>query len=85
MQLIYFSELAEFAQSAAEIVYSDEFFISDLPGIPPAVEIKIGSYASSRFTHGIGALVMMDAMFETGQIWIREILHTNIDTYSFHT
>ena len=57
MRFIYFSELAEFAHSAAEIVYSDAVFIIDLLGIPPAVEIKIGSYAGSRFTHGIGALV----------------------------
>ena len=56
VRFIYFSELAEFAHSAAEIVYSDAVFIIDLLGIPPAVEIKIGSYAGSRFTHGIGAL-----------------------------
>ena len=53
--------MAEFAQSAAEIVYSDAVFIIDLLGIPPAVEIKIGSYAGSRFTHGIGALEGMAA------------------------
>ena len=32
-------------------------FIIDLLGIPPAVEIKIGSYAGSRFTGGIRALI----------------------------
>ena len=57
MRFIYFSELAEFAHSGAEIVYPDAVFIIDLLGIPTAVEIKIGSYAGSRFTHDIGALV----------------------------
>ena len=49
----------EFSQSAVEIVDSDAVFIIDLLGIPPAVEIKIGSYAGSRFTHGIGALIFI--------------------------
>ena len=49
--------MAEFAQSVAEIVYSDAVFIIDLLGIPPAAEIKIGSYAGNRFRHDIGALV----------------------------
>ena len=35
----------------------DALFISDLLGIPPAVEIKIGSYTGSRFSRDIGALI----------------------------
>ena len=64
MQLIYFSELAEFAQSAAEIVYSDAVYIIDLLGIPLAVDIRIGSYAGSRFTHDIGALIRIQMIGE---------------------